>query len=738
MKVANILLGMGLMLGGIMMVQNVNVVAASMNVDPTPGSGSESLGVGSESVDVEFTFDTSISMSLSSGMLSINELMPGNFAHSNTVSVGVNTNAVYGYTLSAKVGGVGETDDSSDLVSSSSNVPFTSLESSDELTLASFDNNKWGYTTASTIDDATTTYSGLLYGTDTILNATRNHSGLAADGYLGGGSTNFTIGANAGADQIAGYYSNVVTFTAVANVDTGNSLMIRYDGNGLYYGGNPSRIANIVTYDAGIETVAKYEKYSHTSNLDDDGVQRGVYDGYDSYNDVVTIPGADSLHVVLTYGGEGFGEYSHDYVSFWEGDHSDYNAYDNYSTGVQSCGNSAVTDGRYGDDGGNGIIKTVECTIPGDTVTFGWISDDYAYRTGYGYYAVVTGLDANNNAVSFDGDEYAKTEVIGAYSVPGHNYGVTNFMGWSMNQYAKMPDYVTESDVITKIAAENGDEPITLYAVYEHAEVEMQSMKDAQCTNAGTYVYDNRDNEIYLVKRLADNECWMLDNLRLDLTDSTTLSNLTYLNTNASEPSLTSLRSGNRLEDNQYAVSGFTNWDASSPSASYNIAKANADDKDIIVGTWGDGSGKMGVFYNYCAATAGSYCYDDGSAILPDSSYGILYDICPFGWHMPQGGYNLEHVYSDLSSMYSDFSVVFAGYFNGAVVDRSFSGFWWYDPSYSTTSYSIYMDAMMNSSIDNSWIDRSFGGSVRCIKASRGGIIIPGPDPGPDPGGGSR
>ena len=80
--------------------------------------------------------------------------------------------------------------------------------------------------------------------------------------------------------------------------------------------------------------------------------------------------------------------------------------------------------------------------------------------------------------------------------------------------------------------------------------------------------------------------------------------------------------------------------------------------------------------------------------------------------------------------MYSDFSVVFAGYFNGAVVDRSFSGFWWYDPSYSTTSYSIYMDAGTNSSIDNGWIDRSFGGSVRCIKASSGGIINPDPDPG--------
>ncbi|MBR5046252.1 hypothetical protein IKX73_01325, partial [Candidatus Saccharibacteria bacterium] len=50
-----------------------------------------------------------------------------------------------------------------------------------------------------------------------VINATTNHDGTAATGYTGTSSTNFTIGAKASADQAAGDYTNVITFTAVTN-----------------------------------------------------------------------------------------------------------------------------------------------------------------------------------------------------------------------------------------------------------------------------------------------------------------------------------------------------------------------------------------------------------------------------------------------------------------------------------------------------------------------------------------
>lgn len=119
-------------------------------------------------------------------------------------------------------------------------------------------------------------------------------------------------------------------------------------------------------------------KYSHTPNISDDGVQSGNYANNSKLNDVITIPGATKLHVELTYGGESA---NYDWVCMWKGNHPDYTAY-NYSTAVSINGTK-----KFG--GGNGT--TVECDIAGDTVTFGFRSDNSGCGNGYGYYAVVTG-----------------------------------------------------------------------------------------------------------------------------------------------------------------------------------------------------------------------------------------------------------------------------------------------------------------------------------------------------------
>ena len=119
-------------------------------------------------------------------------------------------------------------------------------------------------------------------------------------------------------------------------------------------------------------------KYSHTPNISDDGVQSGNYANNSKLNDVITIPGATKLHVELTYGGESA---NYEWVCMWKGNHPDYTAY-NYSTAVSINGTK-----KFG--GGNGT--TVECDIAGDTVTFGFRSDNSGCGNGYGYYAVVTG-----------------------------------------------------------------------------------------------------------------------------------------------------------------------------------------------------------------------------------------------------------------------------------------------------------------------------------------------------------
>lgn len=136
-------------------------------------------------------------------------------------------------------------------------------------------------------------------------------------------------------------------------------------------------IFNRITYSP-VET--KVTKYSHTPNVKDDGTQNGNYTNNMSTNDVVTIPGASKLHVKITYGGESA---NYDWVSVWQGAHSDYKAESDWSKaipGAQKLGGGSHTSSS----------NTKEFDVDGDSVTFGFKSDYSGVGDGYGYYAVIT------------------------------------------------------------------------------------------------------------------------------------------------------------------------------------------------------------------------------------------------------------------------------------------------------------------------------------------------------------
>lgn len=117
-------------------------------------------------------------------------------------------------------------------------------------------------------------------------------------------------------------------------------------------------------------------QYSHTPNISDDGKQNGNYANNLNLNEVISIPGANKLHVKLTYAGENA---SYDWVCMWKGNHPDYQAANKYGDAISINGVK-----KFGGGSGN----TVECDVEGDTVTFGFKSDGSG--NGYGYYAVVT------------------------------------------------------------------------------------------------------------------------------------------------------------------------------------------------------------------------------------------------------------------------------------------------------------------------------------------------------------
>ena len=152
-------------------------------------------------------------------------------------------------------------------------------------------------------------------------------------------------------------------------------------------------------------------------------------------------------------------------------------------------------------------------------------------------------------------------------------------------------------------------------------------------------VYDPRDNEAYWVAELCDGKVWMLDNLRLDLTNSTVINGLSSTNTNATDAQLAYLKNGGGTTSDQYPTAGLSGSEWIS-SYSYSVPQVVARFKDNVAPViFGLGSGKIGVYYNYCATSAGTYCWGNGTSYSgsPTSdpvigSYrDIEGDICPAG-----------------------------------------------------------------------------------------------------------
>ncbi|MBR3269951.1 hypothetical protein IKG07_01745 [Candidatus Saccharibacteria bacterium] len=173
-------------------------------------------------------------------------------------------------------------------------------------------------------------------------------------------------------------------------------------------------------------------------------------------------------------------------------------------------------------------------------------------------------------------------------------------------------------------------------------------------TGATKVLKDKRDNQEYTVAKQSDGSLWMIDELNLDLTDQDVVNTLNEQNTNANSASIAALKSGGGSGTNGLAVTGLTysNWASGTSytqplarisgtcttSSSYPCTYNGPYNKDSIIsdltpGTsaFGIGNGKIGVQYNYCAASAGSYCYNS-NATTPTT---VQYDICPSKWHMP-------------------------------------------------------------------------------------------------------
>ena len=374
---------------------------------------------------------------------------------------------------------------------------------------------------------------------------------------------------------------------------------------------------------------------------------------------------------------------------------------------------------------------------------------------GYGAYAdthySIT-YDSNvvsNMPVDTSSESFSETVPISDATPTRPGY---SFLGWCTTApAANTPDtcsgttYSPSSNwTINQTSNANS---LRLFAMWAEICLGYTIMQDLTSSNISTLlpsigstatVCDVRDETKYTIGKLADEKYWMLDNLALDLYDTNVLNSLSSANTNIEQANeaniLTSLRSGNRTAGNQYSTAGLTAWPFS--SSSYSVPMADLShielpsdynsSSDPIKDTVIENSWKIGGYYNYCAATAGSYCYG-GSTSAGTSSGDATSDICPKGWRLPtSNGGETNTLYSayrsGASSQYTAYMnyrtalhLPLSGYFyNGSAGNQGSDGNWWsstrnendymYGP-YASTSYII--------PATNTFRNRGF--SIRCI-----------------------
>ena len=208
-------------------------------------------------------------------------------------------------------------------------------------------------------------------------------------------------------------------------------------------------------------------------------------------------------------------------------------------------------------------------------------------------------------------------------------------------------------------------------------------------------MYDIRDNKPYTVRKLADGNCWMTDNLALELTAGTPVE--ASLNTSATAYTFTPTSCST---NGACAMNGNTTY-------------------DNTTGKW---------YYSWYAATAGT-----GTPALVSADASA--SVCPVGWRIP-ANYTLapSKSYGTLTNAYgittsgainnqnytaileaSPLSFARSGDYSSSLVDSGASGFYWSATAYSVSSvvYDFYYSASGANPQDLN--GKYLGFNVRCV-----------------------
>ena len=229
------------------------------------------------------------------------------------------------------------------------------------------------------------------------------------------------------------------------------------------------------------------------------------------------------------------------------------------------------------------------------------------------------------------------------------------FAGWSTTfDYSDDTGFLGPQETITFAARQyTGSNPgLSLYARWIKSAGSLQGWTGCSNLQSGavTALTDQRDNETYAVAKLADGNCWMIENLRLADKDSNN-NDVILSSTNTNNPSLplTNIYDTSSTSNHLSPTSSIAYAADTAPEGWCNTDSADCDDQSRIrtdntanratytsgqtVSSQNANLYSYGNYYNWYSATAGNGTYSFNT-----NNNSVGGDLCPTGWRLPKGG----------------------------------------------------------------------------------------------------
>ncbi len=206
------------------------------------------------------------------------------------------------------------------------------------------------------------------------------------------------------------------------------------------------------------------------------------------------------------------------------------------------------------------------------------------------------------------------------FSRPG--YG---FIGWNTEMDGTGTNYGPSQTITVGDLSEEG---LQLYANWVQSEGDLQGWRGCETMNVGdvTALTDTRDGNTYAIAKYADEKCWMMENLRLDLSDTDVT--ISAQNTNKPKSDFMTVANAHPASSNSFCSGN------NASCIDRVLHNTNNINRGLTPSHTANNSSSSwysyGVYYNYYTATAGN-----GGYSLATKGAQVNGDICPMGWRMP-------------------------------------------------------------------------------------------------------